>query len=127
MFGMNENAGNALKRPENHPSRDGRPPEGGHADHPTGHAPKLPACADASGTGQGIAPDDGAALPPPVRMLRLAQVAEKTGISRVSIHRLRKRGEFPAPLKLTARTVLWAEHELDAWLLARLASRAGSA
>lgn len=75
-----------------------------HAEAPS----QAPACARCTG---------------PVQMLRIREVSAKVGFSASTIHRLRQRGDFPAPLALSPNTAVWAEHELDAWLLARLAAR----
>lgn len=55
----------------------------------------------------------------PDRILRLSQVAAQVGISKTSIYQLVKRGEFPAQIRLTSRTVGWRESEVVGWLASR--------
>ena len=50
------------------------------------------------------------------RLLRVAEVIELTGLSRVTIHRLRHAGTFPEPLRVGPRAVRWRESELRAWM-----------
>ena len=57
---------------------------------------------------------------PLFRVLRLPTVLAKTGVSRATIYRLVKRGDFPSAHKLSERTSVWNEAEVDSWLKARL-------
>lgn len=57
------------------------------------------------------------------RVLSLAEVCVKTGLSRSTIYELINSGDFPAPIKLTARRSAWLLSEVDAWLDAKLAER----
>ena len=52
-------------------------------------------------------------------VLRRRQVQQRTGLSRSTIYELVRRGEFPAPIKLTAYAVGWLDSEVDDWLAAR--------
>ncbi|MGH8290608.1 MAG: helix-turn-helix transcriptional regulator [Steroidobacteraceae bacterium] len=52
---------------------------------------------------------------PFVRMLRLRQVEELSGLSRDSIYRLGKAGKFPRPVKVSERASRWSEAEVVAW------------
>jgi predicted DNA-binding transcriptional regulator AlpA len=58
----------------------------------------------------------------PIRMLRLAQVATMTGLSKAKIYVLQSRGDFPQRVQLTAGRVAWVEAEVQAWLAARIAA-----
>jgi predicted DNA-binding transcriptional regulator AlpA len=58
----------------------------------------------------------------PIRMLRLAQVATMTGLSKAKVYELQKRGDFPQRMQLTAGRVAWVEAEVQAWLAARIAA-----
>lgn len=58
----------------------------------------------------------------PVRMLRLAQVASTTGLSKEKIYELQRHGDFPQRVQLTAGRVAWVEAEVQAWLAARIAA-----
>ena len=55
----------------------------------------------------------------PSRMLRLAAVRAKTGLSTTTIWRLRRRGEFPNPIQLSPGCVAWREADLEAWIASR--------
>lgn len=56
------------------------------------------------------------------KIIRLPEVKERTGLSRTTIYSLLKQGEFPAHVHLGARCVGWLEHEIDAWIAARVAA-----
>lgn len=60
-------------------------------------------------------------------ILRLPQVKARTGRSRSSIYADIKAGRFVAPISIGPRAVGWLEHEIDAWLEARIAASCGGA
>ena len=47
--------------------------------------------------------------------LRFPEVKARTGLSRTTIHRLIKRGDFPAPKSLGARAVGWQVKAVRNW------------
>lgn len=53
------------------------------------------------------------------RMLNVAEVCELTGVSRTSIWRLQRAGEFPAPRRLIGHRVAWLSSEIGEWIEAR--------
>jgi prophage regulatory protein len=55
-----------------------------------------------------------------VRLLRLQQVREVTGLSRSSIY---ADANFPRPVKIGPRAVAWVYDEIHEWVLERIASR----
>ena len=58
------------------------------------------------------------------RILREAEVGERTGLSRTTRWRLIHAGKFPASVKLTdGGAVGWLESEIVAWQRARVAER----
>lgn len=59
----------------------------------------------------------------PLTFLRLPQVKRRVALSRSELYRKIKAAEFPAPVKLSKHASAWAEHEVEAWCLARLAAR----
>ena len=61
-----------------------------------------------------------------LRFLRRPEVENLTGMVGAQIDKLVRAGSFPAPVPLTERIVGWAEHEVRAWLIARLAARAAN-
>lgn len=50
------------------------------------------------------------------KILKIAEVALVTGLSRRSIYRFVKQGEFPAPLRLGPGRVGWTEEAIDVWI-----------
>lgn len=54
------------------------------------------------------------------RFLRLPEVCSLTGLSRSTLYRLAAAGEFPAPVKITARTSGWPESTVAAWMAGRI-------
>lgn len=60
----------------------------------------------------------------PVRMLRLAQVLDVTGLGKTKIYELQAEGTFPMRVKLTVHSVAWIEEEVQAWLAARIEASA---
>jgi prophage regulatory protein len=59
----------------------------------------------------------------PIRILRLGQVIEVTGLGKTKIYELQAVGQFPMRVQITAHTVGWVEHEVQAWLASRVATR----
>ena len=55
----------------------------------------------------------------PVRLLRFAVVRERTGLSRSTIWRLERRGEFPQHRQLSANAVGWIEDDVNDWIWTR--------
>lgn len=53
------------------------------------------------------------------RLLRQAEVTEKLGVSRMTLHRWIVEGAFPPPLRLGARTKRWESTTLDKWIAER--------
>lgn len=54
------------------------------------------------------------------RIIRLAEVKHRTGLSRSTIYALLKAGQFPSQIPLGARSVGWSETAISAWVAARL-------
>ena len=53
------------------------------------------------------------------RMLRASEVTTATGLSRPTLWRRAKAGEFPAPRQLGGGLVGWLESEVNEWLQTR--------
>jgi prophage regulatory protein len=53
-------------------------------------------------------------------ILRLPAVKIKTGLGRSTIYSLISRGDFPKPISLGPRSIGFLEHEIDAWVSARV-------
>ncbi|MGH6824359.1 helix-turn-helix transcriptional regulator [Methyloceanibacter sp.] len=54
------------------------------------------------------------------RFIRLDEVKHLTGISRSSIY---AREDFPRPVKIGKHATAWLEHEVQAWIERRVATR----
>jgi prophage regulatory protein len=62
---------------------------------------------------------------PPARLLRFPTVRERTGLSRSTIWRLERRGEFPRHRRISANVVAWVETEVVDWIHSRVNPEAG--
>ena len=54
-----------------------------------------------------------------MKFIRTEEVINKTGMSRTSIWRMEKDGEFPYRRQLGLRSVGWLETEIDEWIESR--------
>ena len=57
-----------------------------------------------------------------MRILRLPEVSQATGLSRSTIFRLVQAGDFPSSVRLTARTIGWRIDDVESWIAARAAT-----
>ncbi len=57
------------------------------------------------------------------RLMKLDEVKQETRLSRSSIYRLAKTGDFPKPIKLGERSSGWLESEINAWIDSRIEQR----
>jgi len=71
-------------------------------------------------------PEDAGASPrgAPLRLLRLPQVMDMTGLGRTKIYALQAEGSFPMRVQITPCCVGWVEQEIQAWISKRIAARA---
>jgi prophage regulatory protein len=60
-----------------------------------------------------------------IRILRLPEVCQVTGLKRAMIYRLQQRKSFPQSVKITDHAVGWIDAEVRAWLEQRMAAREG--
>lgn len=60
-----------------------------------------------------------------MRILRAREVVTRTGLSRQTIWRLERAGEFPARVEVMKNRVGWQEEEIDTWIAARPRVRLG--
>lgn len=58
-----------------------------------------------------------------IKVLRLPQVCEMTGLGKTMIYRLEAAEQFPKRLKIGVRAVGWLEIEVKSWVLKRVANR----
>lgn len=54
------------------------------------------------------------------RILRLADVKTRTGLSRSTIYARIKDGHFPSHISLGPRCVGWLESDIDGWIAGRI-------
>ncbi|MBO1518105.1 helix-turn-helix transcriptional regulator [Oceanisphaera pacifica] len=58
-----------------------------------------------------------------MRIIRLKEVMNKTGLSRSTIYRQIAEGVFPLSVSLGGKAKGWLESEVEAWILSRIAER----
>ncbi|QIE89847.1 helix-turn-helix transcriptional regulator [Pseudomonas nitroreducens] len=58
-----------------------------------------------------------------MRIIRLKEVMDLTGLARSTVYKYIAASEFPVPLSLGERCVGWLESEIHDWILARVAER----
>ena len=51
-----------------------------------------------------------------LRIMRLEEVKQITGLSKTSIYRLEKSGDFPTRVKIGKRSVGWFQNEIEDFL-----------
>ncbi len=59
---------------------------------------------------------------PPLTLLRFPAVRERTGLSRSTIWRLERRGEFPRHHRIAPNVVTWVEEDVYDWIQLRTSS-----
>jgi prophage regulatory protein len=57
------------------------------------------------------------------RLLRRAEVEQKTGLKHAHIYNLMKEGKFPKTLRVGVRAVRWDSAEVDQWVAERRKER----
>lgn len=58
-----------------------------------------------------------------MKVIRLQQVIEMTGLGRSTIYKYISEDWFPKPIPLGGRSVGWLESEVQEWILARIEER----
>ena len=56
------------------------------------------------------------------RFVRLPEVLRTAGLTKPTLYRRIKNGEFPAPKRISIRAVGWLESDIDAWINSREAA-----
>lgn len=81
-----------------------------------------------------VSPSSVPAIPPATggqfprdRFMRLPEVISTCGLSRSTIYELISREQFPSQISLGGKNVAWLASEIDHWMQARIAQRAGGA
>ena len=55
----------------------------------------------------------------PDRLIRLTEVLDLTGLSRSSLYRKKRAGDFPESVELGERVVAWWQSEVLEWMASR--------
>ncbi|AOE83086.1 helix-turn-helix transcriptional regulator [Pseudomonas sp. TCU-HL1] len=58
-----------------------------------------------------------------MKVIRLQQVMEMTGLGRSTVYKYVSENWFPKPIPLGGRSVGWLESEVDEWILDRIEER----
>jgi len=58
-----------------------------------------------------------------MRIIRLKDVIETTGLSRSTIYKYIEQGHFPKSVELGCRAVGWVDSEIFEWVMARVEER----
>ena len=58
-----------------------------------------------------------------MRIMRLKEITEKTGLAKSTIYNLISQGKFPKQIDLGARSVGWVDTEIEEWLEEKVAHR----
>lgn len=58
-----------------------------------------------------------------MKLVRLKRVLEITGLSRTTIWRLERAGEFPKCLRITDKSVAWLESDIQDWIQSKIYMR----
>lgn len=66
-------------------------------------------------------------MTPNIKLIRLKDVIDTTGLARSTIYKYIDKGIFPKAVTLGGRAVAWVESEIQGWILERIAQRDGSA
>ena len=53
------------------------------------------------------------------KLLRQSEVCTAVALSRMAVYKLRKAGDFPAPVTLGKGALRWRESEVQAWIASR--------
>jgi prophage regulatory protein len=61
----------------------------------------------------------------PLKVMRLNEVMERTGLSRSSIYQKISEKNFPTQISLSANSVGWIESEVEAWIVDRISQSRG--
>jgi prophage regulatory protein len=58
-----------------------------------------------------------------LRILRIAAVCDRVGVSKTTIWRLERRGQFPKHLSISPGAIGWLEADIERWISARVETR----
>ncbi|MGI2214520.1 helix-turn-helix transcriptional regulator [Shewanella oncorhynchi] len=66
-------------------------------------------------------------MTPNIKLIRLKDVIDSTGLARSTIYKYIDKGIFPKAVTLGGRAVAWVESKIQGWILERIAQRDGAA
>ena len=81
----------------------------------------APQLRQAPSDGVQAAADTGVIADQPIRILRLAQVIQMTGLRKTTLYELQSQGVFPLRIKITNHSVGWLEQDVQSWVKRRIA------
>ncbi|MBZ2210127.1 AlpA family transcriptional regulator [Massilia sp. R798] len=55
-----------------------------------------------------------------IRLIRIDEVIEITGLSRAAVYRMIQKGEFPRQVRLSVRSSAWVLQEVREWAFSRV-------
>ncbi len=58
-----------------------------------------------------------------MRFIKINDLVAKSGIPKASIYFAIAKGQFPVQLKVSSRSVIWNESEIEEWMLNCIAQR----
>ena len=53
------------------------------------------------------------------KMLTQSEIRQWLGLSESGLHKMRRRGDFPEPVRIGARAIRWPQSEVEKWLRER--------
>ncbi len=62
-------------------------------------------------------------MPVQNRLIKLPEVLKMSGLSRTALYKRVREQQFPAPVKLSERSVAWLQSEVNAWIEAKVQGR----
>ena len=62
-------------------------------------------------------------MAPNIKLIRLKNVIDTTGLARSTIYKYIDKGIFPKAVTLGGRAVAWVESEVQEWILERIQER----
>lgn len=58
-----------------------------------------------------------------MKLIKLKQVMDCTGLARSTVYKFMADGQFPKPVKLGSKMVAWVESEVQEWIKQRMSER----
>lgn len=55
-------------------------------------------------------------------LIRRKQVLARTGLARSTLYKLISQGDFPSPVRITAKAVAWTNSDINNWIAGRISA-----